>query len=514
MSDTPPSDMGSEPGSTEAPPDGDTDTPGAPTTGVSLTDEQKSGIKVLVVDDDDSILGSSVHILEQEGYDVDGLQRGSDAEARLRGGAADIVLLDWYMSGVSGLRLLHTALGARPDTIVIVITGRPSIESSMEALKKGAWDYLPKPFSAPHLKILVGRAAHTVLVTRESESMRGGTDEKVGDEALPIGESPAFKSVMALARKVAATDASVFITGESGTGKELVAQYIHRMSRRRSRPMVEVNCAALPETLLESEMFGHVKGAFTGATNDRVGLMEAANGGTLFLDELTEMSPPTQAKLLRVVQDGVLRRLGSSKADTIVNVRMISATNRDPGSAVEEGHLREDLYYRLRVVPIRIPPLRERPEDIPLLARHFLRLFWKRHGRTSGPPTLTEDAIQQLQARPWKGNVRELQNVIEHAIVLTEGRDVIDASDVPQFGDSGAGDVHLEGAYVGPGVGGGGYHETRDRVMARFEREYLTWVLQEADGNVSEAARVAGINRATLYRLLERQGLTKQDVID
>ena len=482
--------------------------------GVSLTDEQKGSVKVLVIDDDDAILESSVNILEHEGYDVTGVIRGSDAQSRLRHGSADIILLDWFMSGISGLRLLQTALESRPDALVIVITGRPSIESSMDAIKRGAWDYLPKPFAAPHLKVLVGRAAHTVLVGRESQAGPHDVDEDPAEGGTLIGESAAFRSVVALARKVSATDASVFIIGESGTGKEVVAQYIHRMSRRRSRALVPVNCAALPETLLESEMFGHVKGAFTGATNDRTGLMEAANGGTLFLDELTEMSLATQAKLLRVVQDGVLRRLGSSKADTIVNVRFISATNRDPATAVKEGALREDLYYRLGVVPVRIPPLRDRPEDIPVLARHFLQLFWRRHHGGSPVPPLTDGAVADLQQRPWRGNVRELQNVMEHAIVLAEGKDAITASDLPQFGDSGAGEFHLEGVYVGHGAEAGGYHETRERVMARFEREYLVWVLQETEGNVSEAARVAGVNRATLYRLLERHGLTRRDVLD
>jgi transcriptional regulator with PAS, ATPase and Fis domain len=318
-----------------------------------------------------------------------------------------------------------------------------------------------------------------------------------------------------LARKVAQTDASVFITGESGTGKELVAQFIHRQSRRKSREMVAVNCAALPEPLLESEMFGHVKGAFTGATRDKAGLMEVANGGTLFLDELTEMSPMTQAKLLRVVQDGVLRRVGSSKTDAVVNVRFISATNRDPAKAVEERRLREDLFYRLGVVPIHIPPLRERPEDIPLLAAHFLQAYWKRHRGSDRPaPRLTETAVDHLRSRLWKGNVRELQNVMEHAIVLVEGRDSIDADDLPQVGTSAAADFPIQGAYLGDDVTLGSYHETRDRVVARFEKQYLTWVLQETQGNVSEAARVAGVNRATLYRMLERHGLSKADVVD
>ena len=480
-----------------------------------LSPEQRANIRVLVVDDDESLVESTVAVLEEDGYGVRSALRGVEADARLREGTYDVVLLDLYMSGVPGTHLLRTALEARPDAIVIVMTGRPSVESSIEALRVGAWDYLPKPFSATQLRVLVGRAAHTIVIAQESDEQAPATDEVEEQELILLGQSPVFRGLVSLARKVAATDASVFITGESGTGKELVAQFIHRQSRRKSREMVAVNCAALPEPLLESEMFGHVKGAFTGATRDKAGLMEVANGGTLFLDELTEMSPMTQAKLLRVVQDGVLRRVGSSKTDAVVNVRFISATNRDPAKAVEERQLREDLYYRLGVVPLRIPALRERVEDIPLLAEHFLRAYWRRHRSRDRPaPRLSGAAIDDLQSRAWKGNVRELQNVMEHAIVLVEGRDTIGPDDLPQFGGTAAGEFQLQGAYFGEGAAVGGYHETRDRVIARFEKEYLTWVLQESEGNVSEAARVAGVNRATLYRMLERHGLTKGDVID
>jgi DNA-binding NtrC family response regulator len=480
-----------------------------------LTDEQKATIRVLVVDDEESFLESTASILEDDNYQVTAVQRGSAADSRVRESRYDIILLDLYMSGVPGTYLLRTALEKNPDTVIIVMTGRPSIKSSIQALRDGAWDYLPKPFSATQLRILVGRAAHAVLVGRESAELEAKEDAPEDDTSTLLGDSPLFRGVVALARKVASTDASVFVTGESGTGKEMVAQYIHRMSRRKSRDMVAVNCAALPEPLLESEMFGHVKGAFTSATRDKVGLMEIASGGTLFLDELTEMSPMTQAKLLRVVQDGVLRRVGSSKTDAIVNVRFISATNRDPTKAVADGRLREDLYYRLGVVPIHIPALRERPEDIPILANHFLEAYWERH-RGGGRPTpvLTPDAMEDLRSRPWKGNVRELQNVIEHAIVLVEERGEIDVADLPLLEPKAAGHFPLQGSYLGPGVPLSGYHQTRDRVVARFEREYLRSVLQETEGNVSEAARVAGVNRATLYRMLERHGLSKGDVVN
>ena len=304
--------------------------------------------------------------------------RGTEARDLVRRREFDIVLLDLYMSQVPGMELLDVCLETTPATLVIMMTGNPSVESSIEALRAGAWDYLPKPFSAPQLQTLIGRAAHTVLVARESgeQKRRDRRGPTHADDGSLLGTADSFRKVIELARKVAPTDASVFITGESGTGKEMIAQFIHTHSRRSSRPIVAVNCAALPESLLESEMFGHVKGSFTGAVADKKGLLETANGGTMFLDELTEMSLAIQAKLLRVIQDGTIRRVGSAKVDGVVNVRFIAATNRDPQEAASDGQLRHDLFYRLRVVPIHMPPLRDRPDDIPLLARHFLTEFW------------------------------------------------------------------------------------------------------------------------------------------
>src|SRR5947207_4994363 len=319
------------------------------------------------------------------------------------------------------------------------MTGHPSVTSNLEALQAGAWDYLPKPFSATHMQILLGRAAHAVMVARETRGQQaGGGEGGVGDKVPLIGVSPAFRRATDLARRVAAPDASVFITGESGVGKEQIAQFIHNHSRRSSRQLVATNCAALPEALLESEMFGHVKGAFTGAVRDKPGLLEMANGGTLFLDELIEMSKPIQAKLLRVIQDGVVRRVGSERTDAVVNVRFIAATNRDPEEAVRAGALRKDLYYRLRVVPIHVPPLRERPEDIPLLANHFLEGFWKAHRGPNLPlPKLTKTAVWALRAYAWPGNVRELQNVIEHAAVLLEPGANVRPENIPFIGEGG-----------------------------------------------------------------------------
>src|SRR5881296_2230269 len=390
---------------------------------LAIGPEAKARVRILVVDDEHTLRESCAAVLRHEGYDVTVCSRGQEALELLKRRAFDVLLVDLYMSQVDGLALLRAALGTNHDTIVIVMTGNPSVESSVEALRQGAFDYLPKPFSASHLQVLIGRAVHTLLVARETREQQDTLDraQVQSDKLTVLGTAPAFRKAIELARRVAPTDASVFITGESGSGKELIAQFIHQNSRRSSRPFVAVNCAALPEGLLESEMFGHRKGAFTGAVRDKAGLLEAANGGTLFLDELIDMPKAIQAKLLRVIQDGVVRRVGSETTDAVVNVRFIAATNGEPEAALASGAMREDLYYRLRVVPISVPSLHERPEDIPLLADYFLTTYWSRH-RSKGvaAPKLTDVAIHALCAYPWRGNVRERQNVIEHVAVVTE----------------------------------------------------------------------------------------------
>src|SRR5204863_6703662 len=353
----------------------------------------RSSIRILVVDDERTLRESCHSVLEAEGYNVVVAGRGNEARDTLKRRPFDITLVDWFMGEVPGSELLRIALATNPGTIVIIMTGNPSIASSLEALQQGAWDYLPKPFSGTQLQILIGRAAHAVLVARESRALEESRPPEPadGDRLTVLGDSTLFRKAIALARRVAATDASVFLTGESGAGKELFAQFIHDHSRRSSRSLVAVNCAALPEPLLESEMFGHVKGAFTGAVRDKPGLLETANGGTMFLDELIEMPKSIQAKLLRVIQDGVVRRVGSEETDAVVNVRFIAATNRDPEAAVRSGLLRDDLYYRLRVVPIKVPTLRERAEDVPVLANYFLDHYWRRHRHADEkPPTLTK----------------------------------------------------------------------------------------------------------------------------
>ena len=469
----------------------------------------KPSITILVVDDDRTLRDSCASVLGVEGYRVTAVGHGDEALRLVKRHAFDIVLVDWYMREVTGMELLGAILAARPQTIVITMTGRPSIESSLEALHAGAWDYLPKPFSGTHLQILVGRAAHSVVVARESHAMRAQLDREDGnsDRLTVLGTAPPFQEAVALARRVAATDASVFIAGESGVGKELFAQFIHQHSRRASRSLVAVNCAALPEPLLESEMFGHCKGAFTGAVRDKPGLLETANGGTLFLDELIEMSKPIQAKLLRVIQDGVVRRVGSETTDAVVNVRFIAATNCDPEEAVRRGALRQDLYYRLRVVPIHVPALRERPEDIPLLANHFLAYYWTRHRDPALPlPQFTKAALFALRAHAWPGNVRELQNVIEHAVVLLQPGASVEPENIPFISDSGE---PPEAALGTDSAEEDGYFAARERLLTAFDRRFLARLVAMADGNLAKAARLASVDRTTLYRLLERYGLQR-----
>src|SRR5688572_19552788 len=448
-----------------------------------------------------------------EGYSVVTHGRGDEALDAIRRRSFDVVLLDLYMSQVSGMELLHASLEANPDALVIVMTGNPSVTSSIEALRAGGWDYLPKPFSATHLQVLIGRASHAVMAGREAQDLRVQLMKQHGhsDKIALIGMSPAFRKAVELARKVAATDASVFISGESGTGKEVIAQFIHQNSRRSSRQLVPINCAALPEPLLESEMFGHRKGAFTGADREKPGLLETANGGTLFLDELTEMTMPLQAKLLRVIQDGVVRRVGSETQDAVVDVRFISATNRDPQEAVDQGLLRGDLFYRLRVVPIGLPPLRKRLEDIPLLANHFLAYYWERHRQTGElAPKLTEGAVDFLRAKPWRGNVRELQNVIEHVAVLAEPNQPIEPSDIPIY-DEPTGEIASDGS-MPTGILNDAYHPAKDRLIAHFEKEYLSRLVSRAGGNMSKAARLASIDRTTLYRLMEKHNFQRNEL--
>ncbi len=481
---------------------------------IHIDPEDRESIRILVVDDERTLRESCSSILGAEGYSVTATGKGDEALQLLKRLRPQIVLVDLYMPDISGMDILDAALEQDPECLVVVMTGRASVESSIHALRSGAWNYIPKPFSATHLNILVGRAAHAVMIARESQRQRDEEADPGHSAKIDLlGKSKAFQQVIDAARQVAATDASVFIHGESGTGKELIAQFIHHHSRRSSRAMVSLNSAAIPETLLESEMFGHVQGAFTGAVRDKKGLLEAANGGTMFLDEVHEMPSSVQAKLLRVLQDGVVRRVGSISVDAVVDVRFIAAMNQDPGEAVRKGKLRRDLHYRLRVFPIEIPPLRERPEDIPVLAQHYLDRFWQMHRKKDlARPTLSDEAVRELQKRPWLGNVRELRNVMEHTVViLTPGAEdvapdilpFLDPSDMGESSElrSGSYPLHQD------------YHTAREMVLQDFEQTYLRHIVRQSNGNLSDAARVAGVDRTTLYRLMEKHQIRKEDLL-
>ncbi len=483
-----------------------------------ITAQVKARTRILIIEASRPFRGGGcATVLAAEGYDVTTEPRGDDALQLIRRRPYDIILLDLDTRPIPATQILVTALQQHPRTIVIAMSDRPSVRASVEILAAGAWDYLPQPFSATHLSVLVGRATHAVLAARETRDVRRrllkehGNSEKI----LLLGVAPAFRQAVALARKVAATDASVMICGESGTGKELFAQFIHHHSPRAGRRLVAINCAALPEPLLESEMFGHRKGAFTGADREKPGLFETANGGTFFLDEFTEMSQRLQAKLLRVIQDGVVRRVGSERDDAIVDVRFVSATNRDPQEAVEGGVLREDLFYRLRVVPIKLPALRQRPEDIPLLASHFLAHYWQQHRPPSAPvPVLTDAAIEFLQTRAWRGNVRELQNVIEHLTVVAEPGQEIEPRHIPLESETSEESTGLVNGCLPARLLTEPYHVAKDKFLAHFQEAYMSRLIARAAGNFSKAARLAEIDRTTLYRFMEKHGLLRDALAD
>jgi len=483
-----------------------------------ISSEDRSTIHILAVDDELTALKSCESVLTAEGYHVDVERRGEDAIRRLRAGSYHVALIDQNMPRVDGMQVLEAVREHSPSTLAVMMTGYATAEASVRALQAGAWDYLPKPFTATQLLVLVDRAAHTLLRVR---ALAGRTTKDAQSGVLVdngvqiLGVSKAMRDAVARALKVAGTDASVFITGESGTGKEVIARCIHQESRRANKSFVAVNCAALPGELLESEMFGHRRGAFTGAVRDKPGLLEMAHQGTLFLDELVEMPVALQPKLLRVLQDGVVRRVGSEKDDAVVDVRFISATNRNPEEALDEGLLRHDLFYRLRVVPIELPPLRERPEDIPILAAHFIEHYWERHRLPgSKPPELASETLDRLLSASWPGNVRQLQNVLEEVVVLSDPEGEILPESIPsldQDGMGGGGSEARDALFSGLDLRGS-YHDVKQELIDRFERQYLARIVAQAGGNMSKAARRAGIDRTTLYRLMDKHELSKDNL--
>ncbi len=471
-------------------------------------------IRILIVDDEHTIREGCATILGGEGRDVTVCGRGSEAQELLRTEPFDVVLLDLFMQGVSGLELMRTCRARSPDALVIMMTGKPSVDSSIECLRDGAWDYLVKPFSAAQLRILMGRAAHAVAVARESSHCPVYSPGEDPELARVMEGATGLQRVLEQARRVAPSDAAVFITGESGTGKELLARYIHRRSRRRSRPFVPVNCATLPERAPVSELFDLEGAVGVGARREGPAPLAITHGGTLFLDFLTGMPLDVQAKVLRVIQEGAVSEPVGDRLPGTMNVRFITATNEDPQESLQTGDLRRDLYYRLRVVPLHLPPLRERVSDVPAIARHFLTRCWERHGHGRTPPVLGDEAIRELQGRPWPGNLRELRNLIEHTAVLMNRGETITPAHLPK--QDGGGEAHEveQDDDLMEGFLDEDFHTARDRLLAEFEKRYLFHMVRRANGNMSEAARLAGVDRTTLFRIRRKHNLDRDDLLE
>jgi two-component system, NtrC family, response regulator HydG len=447
-------------------------------------------LRVLIIDDERSHADALAESLERVGFDCTIATSGAAGARRIEEEDYDVVLTDLRMGDMDGLAILRKARQAAPEAQVVVITGHGDIHTAVEAMKQGAADYLTKPVDLAKLRATVDRVAERPRLARANRELQRQLDERFGFEGI-VGNNPRLHDVIDKLRNIAPTSATVLIEGETGTGKELVAKAIHNNSPRRNKPFVAMNCTALNENLLDDELFGHEPGAFTGADKLRKGRFEHANGGTLFLDEVGDMPLALQAKLLRVLENGEVFRIGSNEPIK-VNVRLISATNRDLEAAVEAGTFRRDLYFRLKVVTIRLPPLRERREDIPLLAAHFIKEFNARHGKkVSG---LAEPVRKAMHAYDWPGNVRELRNLIE-SMVVQDQDGVLGLDDVQET--DGLGRLHLaDGAAAGPSALIG-------RPLTEVERYYVEQALQLTHGNREEAARMLGIGERTLYRMIQ-----------
>lgn len=443
--------------------------------------------RVLVIDDEKAIRETLSQILADEGYAVTSIESGEEGLKRLREEPYDLVFLDVWLRDRDGLSILEAADGRLAEVPVVMISGHANVETAVRAVRLGAYDFLEKPLSLERVILTAQKAIERRDLLAEVASFRGKSES---EETL-LGESAPMQRLRAEIARVAPTDARVLITGENGTGKELVARRIHRLSARADSPLVEVNCAAIPEELIESELFGHMRGSFTGAAEDRRGKFEEADGATLFLDEIGDMSARTQSKVLRALQEGRFTRVGGSKAISS-DVRVLSATNKNLLEEIRRGTFREDLYFRLAVVPIEVPPLRERADDIPVLAQHFLRLASERFGRR--PRTLSAAAIEALQAYRWPGNVRELKNLIERIMIFSPAEEVR-RQDLP------AEILDVEPAL--PVAADAPLRAARDD----FERRYILASLKRHRGNVTRTAEALDVERSNLYRKLKSYGI-------
>jgi len=444
---------------------------------------------ILIVDDEEALCTAAEKILAKEGYRVHCVHTASAGLAAFEGGEpAGLVITDLALPDGDGMDVLRQVKTVRPDTEVIVITGHGTVERAVEAMRLGAYDFIEKPLDRNALLRAVRKAAEKQALTAENRRLRDELEQRRGEEAL-IGNSPPMVAIKKLIRQIAPTDVSVLIQGESGTGKEVVADAMHQLSPRRDEPIVKISCAAIPDTLLESELFGYERGAFTGAGNAKPGKFELANGGTLFLDEIAEMSTQLQAKLLRVLQDGRFQRLGSTR-DIHVNMRVISASHVDIPQAIADKRFRDDLYYRLNVVHITVPPLRERPDDIPLLVSHFLRKYSARMQKEIR--AVTPAAMDQLFVHPWPGNVRELENAIQRALAVATS-DTIEHFILcaPAPGSVAAPAIATTGNTVTIPVG---------TPLAEAEDRLINETLARCQGDKEKAAKILGISSRTLYR--------------
>jgi two-component system nitrogen regulation response regulator NtrX len=455
--------------------------------------------RILVVDDEAEIRRSVRMILEYEGYDVQEASSGPEALALIEREPPDLAFLDIKMGGMDGHETLQKIRQANDALPVVIISGHGTVSTAVEATKLGAFDFIEKPLASERVLVTIRNALDQGRLRDENRSLKRAVEAR----HQMVGESARIREVWDKIKRAAPTTATVLLLGESGSGKELVARAIHRNSLRSRERFVQVNCAAIPEELIESELFGHEKGSFTGATEKQIGKFEQADRGTIFLDEVGDMSPKTQAKVLRVLQEGEVERLGSARTIK-VDVRVIAATNKDLETEIEKGNFREDLYFRLSVIPIRVPPLRDRREDIPLLVRHFVDLFSRENNRR--PQRFTAAALEFMQNARWKGNVRELRNTVERLLIMTPG-DSIDVDDLRDV-------VRVENKSAAPPVEAPGSAPIAPGTLKEFkesaERKFLVEKLREHAWNISKTAEVIGTPRSNLYKKLEQYAITEE----
>ena len=452
--------------------------------------------RILVVDDEEGIRKILRQVLEYEDHEVRVASGGGEALSVYSEFRPDLSLLDVKMARMDGLEVLDRLREQDPAAVVIMMSGHGNIETAVEATRRGAYDFLEKPLDTDRLLVTIRNALQHRGLEQENARLRGEVESRYEI----VGSSFAIRALLDRVEKVAPTDARVLITGENGTGKELVARAIHRLSARADEQFIEVNCAAIPSELIESELFGHVKGSFTGAVGDRAGKFEQADGGTLFLDEIGDMSMSAQAKVLRALQEGIITRVGGEKAIR-VDVRVIAATNKNLEKEIELGNFREDLFFRLNVVPIQVPPLRERREDIPMLVHHFIDTAVRE--QRLPPRGVSSDALDRLARMEWSGNVRELRNTVERLLILARGNEIA-VGDVDRLVGGG---TQSGGSLSGDLLSAPTFAEFKDRA----ERAFILAKLREHDWNVSETARAVDMPRSNLYKKIERYGLVREE---